>query len=85
MKGITYYCVWGEEGTILCLTTDYGLSLDVFAEHMTMKGRLTDDQWQETTAFIEEFDQFPSDRNDILDFITPAEKNKWRACETVMI
>lgn len=85
MKGITYYCVWSEETAILCLTTDYGIALDVFAEHMTMNGRLTDDEWQETTAFIEEFSEFPSDRPDIVDFLHPNEIQKWKAGEPVFI
>lgn len=84
---IKYYCVWSEFDTILCLTTDYGIALDVFANHMTSVGRLTDDSWSETSAHIEDFYGFPSeaDHSDIFNYITDVEKNKWFQGETVMI
>ena len=80
-----YYCVWGEENEILALTSDYGIALDVLAEHMLIRGRLTDDQWAESTAIIEDFPEFPSDNRFILDFITKDETLNWKNGETVII
>lgn len=80
-----YYCVWSEDETMLCLTTDNGIALDVFADHMMKVGRLTDDDWSDTTAFIEEFDEFPVTRKDIMDFLTDEEYIAWNAGNTVML
>lgn len=80
-----YYCVWSEQETILCLTTDGGIALDMFAEHMINSGRLTDDEWSDTTAFIEEWDEFPVERKDIMDFLTDEEYIAWNGGNTVII
>lgn len=80
-----YYCVWSEQETILCLTTDNGIAIDVFAEHMINVGRLTDDDWSDTTAFIEEWDEFPVERKDIMDFLTDEEYIAWNGGNTVMM
>jgi hypothetical protein len=80
-----YYCVWSEDETMLCLTTDNGIALDVFANHMNQVGRLTDDDWSDTTAFIEEFDEFPVTRKDIMHFLTDEECIAWNAGNTVML
>ena len=80
-----FYCVWGEEGQILALTTDYGRALDVFAELMMIVGRLTDDSWSDTTAMIEDFQDYPAGNNFIIDFITKSEALRWKNGETVII
>ena len=81
---LKYFCVWSEDETMLCLTTDNGFALDIFANHMMNVGRLTDDDWSDTTAFIEEFTEFPSDRADIMDFISDEEKNLWKSGESIV-
>jgi hypothetical protein len=81
---IKYYCVWGEDESILVLTTDYGIALDMYAQHLESMGRLTDDQWSDTTAYIEEFgESFPSDREDIMDSISDSERLAWKHGETI--
>lgn len=80
-----FYCVWGEEGQILALTTDYGRALDVFTEHMMIVGRLTDDSWSDTTAMIEDFPDYPAGNSFIIDFITKSEALRWKNGETVII
>lgn len=69
---------------MLCLTTDSGLALDIYANHMINVGRLTDDDWADSEAFIEEFTEFPSDRADIMDFISDQEKSLWKSGETIV-
>lgn len=82
---IKYYCVWSEFDTILCLTTDYGIALDVFANHMTSVGRLTDDSWSETTAHIEEFFTFPENNSEIMESISDGERVKWKYGNTIFL
>ena len=78
-----YFCVWSEEDTILCLTTDYGIALDTLANHMEDCGRFTDDQWSESSASIEEFVEYPRDREDIIGYISPEEAALWKNGEPV--
>lgn len=80
-----FYCVWSEQDTILCLTTDYGIALDRYAQHMEECERFTDDQWSDTTAFIEDFDEYPTERADIFDYISPQEAAKWMNGEPVFL
>lgn len=79
-NNMKYFCVWSEQGAILCLTTDYGVAIDVYSEHMINCGHLTDDSWSDTTAFIEEFSSvFPSDRKDIMEAISDSERRDWKS------
>ena len=80
-----YFCVWSDEATLLCLTTDYGVAVDVYGEYMIDNGYFTDDSWAESEAYIQTFDEFPSDNSDIMDYISDDEKLKWKHGETVMI
>lgn len=60
MNGKTYYCVWGNSDQILCLTTDYGIAMGAYTQHMTESGYVTDDSpFFSSVARIEEFDEFP--------------------------
>jgi DNA phosphorothioation-dependent restriction protein DptG len=85
MNGKKYYCVWSEQDTILCLTTDYGIALDVFGEHMIDSGYVTDDSWADAIARIEEFDEFPVTRKDIMSVLSDDEYIAWNAGNTVML
>ena len=80
-----WYCVWSNEDKILCLTSDYGIAVDVLGNHMVDTGYVTDDSWADATARIEEFDTIPDDRNDIIDFLTLDEYNTWYNGGTVMM
>jgi hypothetical protein len=79
-----YFCVWSDEATIICLTTDYGMALDVYGNYMVDSGYLTDDEWAEASAYIETFDEFPSDNPIIMDYLSDNEKLKWKHGETVL-
>jgi hypothetical protein len=85
MTGKTYYCVWSEQDTILCLTTDFGIATDVYGEHMIDSGYVTDDSWADATARIEEFPEFPVTRKDIMDFLSDDEYIAWNGGNTVMM
>lgn len=85
MTGKTYYCVWSEQDTILCLTTDFGIATDVYGEHMIDSGYVTDDSWADATARIEEFPEFPVTRKDIMDFLSDDEYIAWNGGITVMM
>ena len=85
MNGKTYYCVWGNSDQILCLTTDYGIAMDVYGEHMIDSGYVTDDSWADATARIEEFPEFPVTRKDIMDFLSDDEYIAWNGGNTVMM
>lgn len=80
-----FYCVWGEDEQILALTTDYGIALDVLANHMTNMGRLTDDEWSESNAIIEDFTEFPVTRKDIMELLSDEEYIAWNGGSTVMM
>jgi hypothetical protein len=80
-----YYCVWSDDETILCLTTDYGVALDVYGDYMFNNGYLTDDSWTDATASIEEFIEYPTDRDDIMRFINDTEKLAWKHGKTIML
>ena len=85
MNGKKYYCVWSEQDTILCLTTDYGIAMDVFGNHMIDSGYVTDDSWADAIARIEEFDEFPVTRKDIMSVLSDDEYIAWNAGNTVML
>jgi hypothetical protein len=85
MNGKKYYCVWSEQETILCLTTDYGIAMDVFGDHMIDSGYVTDDSWADAIARIEEFDEFPVTRKDIMSVLSDDEYIAWNAGDTVML
>ena len=85
MNGKKYYCVWSEQETILCLTTDYGIAMDVFGDHMIDSGYVTDDSWADAIARIEEFDEFPVTRKDIMSVLSDDEYIAWNAGNTVML
>jgi hypothetical protein len=85
MNGKKYYCVWSEQDTILCLTTDYGIAMDVFGNHMIDSGYVTDDSWADAIARIEEFDEFPVTRKDIMSVLSDDEYIAWNAGDTVML
>jgi DNA phosphorothioation-dependent restriction protein DptG len=85
MNGKKYYCVWSEQDTILCLTTDYGIALDVYGNHLIDSGYVTDDSWADAIARIEEFDEWPVTRRDIMDPLTDGEYIAWNAGYTVML
>jgi DNA phosphorothioation-dependent restriction protein DptG len=85
MTGKKYYCVWSEQETILCLTTDYGIALDVYGNHMIDSGYVTDDSWADAIARIEEFDEWPVTRRDIMDALSDDEYIAWNAGDTVML
>jgi hypothetical protein len=85
MNGKKYYCVWSEQDTILCLTTDYGIAMDVFGDHMIDSGYVTDDSWADAIARIEEFDEFPVTRKDIMSVLSDDEYIAWNAGNTVML
>jgi hypothetical protein len=85
MNGKKYYCVWSEQDTILCLTTDYGIAMDVFGDHMIDSGYVTDDSWADAIARIEEFDEFPVTRKDIMSVLSDDEYIAWNAGDTVML
>lgn len=85
MNGKKYYCVWSEQDTILCLTTDYGIAIDVFGNHMIDSGYVTDDSWADAIARIEEFDEFPVTRKDIMSVLSDDEYIAWNAGNTVML
>jgi hypothetical protein len=91
MNGKTYYCVWSEQDTILCLTTDFGIATDVYGEHMIASGYVTDDAWSGESPFfsslarIEEFDEFPVTRKDIMDVLSDDEYIAWNGGNTVMM
>lgn len=81
----TYYCVWSEQGTILCLTTDYGIAVDVYGEHMIFSGKLTDDDWATSAANIEEFSELPTNREDIVGELPPDAITAWKHGDTVLL
>jgi hypothetical protein len=86
MNGKTYYCVWGNQDTILCLTTDFGIATDVYGEHMIDSGYVTDDSpFFSSVARIEEFPEFPVTRKDIMDFLSDDEYIAWNGGNTVMM
>jgi len=85
MNGKKYYCVWSEQDTILCLTTDFGIATDVYGEHMIDSGYVTDDSWADATARIEEFPEFPVTRKDIMSVLSDDEYIAWNAGNTVML
>jgi hypothetical protein len=85
MNGKKYYCVWSEQDTILCLTTDYGIAMDVFGDHMIDSGYVTDDSWADAIARIEEFDEFPVTRKDIMSVLSDDEYIAWNAGNTLML
>lgn len=48
------YRVWSEQGEVIVETSDYGDALDAFSSHMISVGRMHDDDWSDTEAYIEE-------------------------------